>query len=122
MQPNRIIIPFDFNYDIFNSTFINQNQHNYNEMFRQIFDVMTSNFSNFTNEVDKLPRIDTLILNENNFDRNDLLLFKEKIKVHALNIYFTCYNFKLFRNQEFNYLLENVYNDYFVLYNPPLRL
>ena len=122
MTPKRIIIPFDFNYEIFNSTFINQNLHNYNELFRQIFDVMTANFPNFTSEIDKLPRIDTLILNEKNFDRNELLLFKEKVKIHALNIYFTCHNFKLFSDKEFDYMLEMVSNDYFVLYQPPLRL
>lgn len=120
MQPKRLIIPFDFNQTIYNSSYINHNFHNYSELVKQIFDVMTPNFIKFSEEIDMLPKTETFLMNELIFDRAELTIFKEELKRHALNIYFTCFNFKLFNDNSFDYLLENVYQDYFVLYHVPL--
>lgn len=112
----RIIIPFDLDQDIYNSSYVSKNFHNYCEIFRQIFDFITPNFSVFMQKIDQLPSFDKLILIEQNIDSGQLFLFQEKIKAMALNIYFTCHSFKLFSNSEFEYILESVYSDSFVLY------
>jgi hypothetical protein len=116
MCPKRIIIPFDFNQEIFTSPCINGNRHNYNELFKQIFDVMTTDFAMFTENVKKLPNLNNFILEDKNFDNNQILFFKEQLLHHAVNIWFTCFNLKLFSNITFDYILENVYQDYFILY------
>jgi len=119
MQPKRIIIPFDFNNDIFSSLFIANNIHNYNELFKQIFDVMTPDFVCFCKEIEKLPKTDNFLITGLNFNRNEMNVFKDILKTHALNIYFTCFNYKLFIDNSFDYILESVYQDFFVIYHIP---
>lgn len=120
MQPKRLIIPFDHNNKIFSSPYINRNEHNYSELFKQIFDVMTPDFIKFSEEIKKLPNLNTFIVNEFIFDENEIDYFKQDIIVLALSIYFTCLNFKLFENQSFDYILEKLYSDYFILYHTEL--
>lgn len=120
MQPKRLIIPFDLNNKIFSSPYINRNEHNYSELFKQIFDVMTPDFIKFSEEIKKLPNLNTFIVNEFIFDENEIDYFKQDIIVLALSIYFTCLNFKLFENQSFDYILEKLYSDYFILYHTEL--
>lgn len=114
---NRIILPFQMDMELFNNLIVNKSKRNYDELTRQIFQVMILDLQSFNNVVNAGPRFETLP--DKNHDINlfqEISEFKELYLKYALNIYFTCFEYKLFDSGVFNHLLEHINEDSFVLY------
>ena len=114
----RIILPFQMDMNLFNTSLVNRSKANYDELSRQIFQVMVKDLVLFNTKLETLPNIQLLTVNGGIYSSPD---FKEIFKSYALNIYFTCFEYKLFDNGIFNHLLEHINEDHFLLYccEPP---
>lgn len=114
--PKRIILSIEpFYLQFLNSPGVNGNIQIFQEITKQIFDIMDTTFSNFTQKVGNLPRLQNLV-NHEKYTENLLRLLKNSLKDYALAIYFVCYDNKIIVNEECVYMLESMSVDYIVLY------
>jgi hypothetical protein len=109
----RIILPFQMDMELFNSSLVKRNKADYDELTRQIFQVMILDLNAYRKCLSVLPHIPVLL---NNPSLDEVTNCREIYLRYALNIYFTCFEYKLFDNGVFNHLLEHINEDSFILY------
>lgn len=114
--PTRLLISFPFFMEFYNSPFVKGNDFVYSEITKQIFDVMDTRFNVFIQKLESLPNFDLLPLENRAISFIDVRRFKEAIKAFALSIYFTFFDYKLFKEGNFPYILESIQHDRCLLY------
>lgn len=120
----RLIIPFELDQDLLNTNLVNKNKANYDEITRQIFEIIILDLNVYHKSLTALPNT-ALLTDKTRFHDfsnqtqliDDTLKFREIYLRYAMNIYFTCFEYKLFEEGVLNYLLEHINEDSFLLYS-----
>lgn len=116
--PKRVIISISpFCEDFRKAQGVDGNPQVFEEITREIFDLMDNTFTIFTKQVYDLPKIENLVNYVFLLDHpNTLRLLKNAVCDYALALYFICHDNGVIVNEKCIYMLESVHADYCVLY------
>lgn len=116
--PKRIIISINPFCETFRtSQGVDGNPQVFEEITREVFDLMDNTFADFTKKVYDLPKIELLVNYTYLIDHPNILrILKNNLSDYALALYFACVDNGIIVNQKCVYILETVNDDYCVLY------